>query len=79
MCARVCLCVCVCVCVDVHGYTQSIVILAPYLLHCISTVAVNKKLSFRIRSTIIVRNEIHSFAAVAQYDKFAYFRVKVRC
>ena len=42
------------------------------------TVVVNKKLTFRIRSTIVVRNEIHSFAAVAQYDTFAYFRMKVQ-
>ena len=33
---------------------------------------VNKKLSFGICSTIVVCNKIHSFAAVTQYDMFAY-------
>ena len=29
--------------------------------HCVTTVAVNKKFTFRIRSTIVVRNHFHSF------------------
>ena len=61
-------------------YKSQILVHAKLSQNCKKcTVAVNKRLSFCIRSTIVVHNEIHSFAVVVQYDTFMYFRVKVWC